>query len=582
MKTKKRISKLFATSIMAVASVASSYGQSNLGSACGCPPVASRPDVLLTGLPGYTAIAGTYGGELTNGAVLTCANNYIIDKKIYIPAGKTLTINPGTVLKGRINTLAAEATALVIERGGKIMAEGSADCQIVFTAEADNLNGLFPIANKGLWGGVVLLGKATNNLTLAANGPFVAGGTSKKLAAGDGLGVVEGFATSNPQDRFGVLTASSLPAGVTGEAVSQSFDDNDNSGVMKYVSIRHAGAILTVGAEINGLTLASVGRGTTLDHIEIVSCADDNIEIFGGTVNLKYITTLFGNDDMFDWDLGWTGKAQFFFGMKTDLLASADSDNGIEADSDDQSSNLLPLSKPVIYNATILGNNKSATSSDNFGMAAICAKEYTGGEIYNSIFANFKAGLNLCKTISSTRSGLGGTSEAYHNWSSTLGNGTQILKVKCNTFVGCTDALTVSSNSAGSAVASIVAADNTQFTTTDLNVIVAGNTLPGFDYSFGVNNTTNVFSAKNDPVPNPALTVAGCPVAPADGFFRVANYRGAFSSVAGENWLSDWSYSQVLGATKGLVACPTDLDYDGDTDVDDFQIFAPAFSYSCN
>ena len=583
MKTKKRISKLFATSIMAVASVASSYGQSNLGSACGCPAVASRPSVLLSSLPGFTAISGTYGGELTTGAVLTCANNYIIDQKIYIPAGQTLTINPGTVLKGRANLLAEpeKATAIVIERGGKIMAEGSADCQIVFTAEADNLNGLYPIANKGQWGGVLLLGKATNNLKLSPNGPFVAGGTSKKLAAGDGLGVVEGFATSNPQDRFGVLTAASLPAGVTGEAVSQSFDDNDNSGVMKYVSIRHSGAILAVGAEINGLTLASVGRGTTIDHIEIVSCADDNIEIFGGTVNLKYITTLFGNDDMFDWDLGWTGKAQFFFGMKTDLTASADSDNGIEADSDDQSSNLLPLSKPVIYNATILGNSKTATSSDNFGMAAICAKEYTGGEIYNSIFANFKVGLNLCKTISSTRSGLGGTSEAYHNWSSTLGNGTQILKVKCNTFVGCTDPLTVSSSSAGSAVATTVAADNTQFTTTDLNVIVAGNTLPGFDYSFAVNNTTNVFSAKNDPVPNPALTVVGCPVAPADGFFRVANYRGAFAST-GDNWLSDWSYSQVLGATKGLVACPTDLDSDGDTDVDDFQIFAPAFNTSCN
>ena len=75
-----------------------------------------------------------------------------------------------------------------------------------------------------------------------------------------------------------------------GEA-GQTFDDNDNSGVMKYVSIRHSGAILAVGAEINGLTFASVGRGTTIEHIEIVSCADDHIEVFGGTVNLKWVTT---------------------------------------------------------------------------------------------------------------------------------------------------------------------------------------------------------------------------------------------------------------------------------------------------
>ena len=585
MKTKKRISKLFATSIMAVASVASSYGQSNLGAACGCnTAVASRPSVLLSSLPGFTAVAGTFGGELTSGAVLTCANNYIIDQKIYIPAGQTLTINPGTVLKGRIapNDIAtglpdkAKASALVIERGGKIMAEGSEDCQIVFTAEADNLDGTFPIANKGQWGGVLLLGKATNNLLVAANGPFVAGGAGL-LAVADGLGTIEGFATSNIQDRYGVNTsATSVP----GELSSQTFDDNDNSGVMKYVSIRYSGALLSVGAEINGLTLASVGRATTIDHIEIVSCADDNIEIFGGTVNLKYITTLFGNDDMFDWDLGWTGKAQFLFGMKTDNTASVDSDNGFESDSDDNKSigvnnTGLRRSTPVIYNATILGNEKTTlltgSAGDNSSLAAINAKELTGGEIYNSVFANFKNGLNLVKSMG-TRTG---TSEAYHNWSSTLGNGSQILKVKCNTFVGCTNPLTV-----GNAV-SAVAADNTQFTTTDLNVIVAGNTLPGFDYAFAVNNTTNVFSDKYDAVPNPALTVVGCPVAPADGFFKVANYRGAFAST-GDNWLSDWSYSQVLGATKGLVACPTDLDKDGDTDVDDFQIFAPAFGTNCN
>ena len=283
---------------------------------------------------------------------------------------------------------------------------------------------------------------------------------------------------------------------------------------------------------------------------------------------------------MFDWDLGWTGKAQFLFGMKTDNTASVDSDNGFESDSDDNKSiglnnTGLRRSTPVIYNATILGNEKTTlltgSAGDNSSLAAINAKELTGGEIYNSVFANFKNGLNLVKSMG-TRTG---TSEAYHNWSSTLGNGSQILKVKCNTFVGCTNPLTV-----GNAV-SAVAADNTQFTTTDLNVIVAGNTLPGFDYAFAVNNTTNVFSDKYDAVPNPALTVVGCPGAPADGFFKVANYRGAFAST-GDNWLSDWSYSKVLGATKGLVACPTDLDKDGDTDVDDFQIFAPAFGTNCN
>jgi hypothetical protein len=569
MKKKLPISKMIASAALAVAAITPSFGQSNLGSACGCPTVASRPTVLLSSLPGFVAINGTYGGELSTGAVLTCDKTYIIDQKIYIPSGQTINIAPGTVLKGRVapdlvstpgTPDPAKASALVIERGGKIMADGSADCQIVFTAEADPVDGTYAIANKGKWGGLVILGKATNNLTLAANGPFVPGGAGK-LAVANGLGTMEGFATSNTQDQYGA----DLTAG-------QTFDDNDNSGILRYASVRHAGAILSVGAELNGITLGSVGRGTTLEHLEVVSCADDNIELFGGTVNLKYVSTIFGNDDMIDYDCGWTGKAQFIFGMKTDVNASVDSDNGFEADSDDNKSNLNPKSIPVFYNVTMIGNAKSTLTSDNSSIAAINAKELTGGEFYNSVFANFKNGFNMVKSVGTRTGGY----EAYHNWSTANGNGTNILKVKCNTFVGVTNPLTV-----GSSAANVVTADNDQFAA-DGNVIVVGNTLPGFDYSFTIDNNTNVFSAKNDVTPNPALSISGCPTAPVDGFYRTANYRGAFSPNANENWLSNWSYSQVLGATKGLVACPTDINADGVTNVNDFLQLSSSFGTSCN
>jgi len=575
MKTKKQISRLLTTTAIALVSAVPSIAQSNLGASCGCPPVASRPTVTVSTLPGFTAVAGTYGGELTTGANFTCDKNYLLDQKIYIPAGQILSIQPGTVIKGGITagtgTLTvdpAKATALIIERGGKIIASGTKDCPIVFTAQADPLDGSYSIANKGVWGGIVILGKATNNLTLSSNGPFVAGG-SGKLAVADGVGTIEGFATSNYQDRYGVNTSTVV---VAGEGVSQSFDDNDNSGILRYVSIRHSGAILAVGAEINGLTLGSVGRGTSIENIEIISCADDNIEFFGGTVNVKYVTTLFGNDDMFDYDLGWSGKAQFLFGMKGDLTFSQDSDNGFEADSDDNKSNNNPKSHPIVYNATIVGNAKTALTSDNSSIAAINAKELTEGEFYNSVFANFKNGLNLIKSLG-TRTG---TSEAYHNWANTGGNGLNSLKVKCNTFVGVTNPITV-----GSATNALLSSDNTQFTTTDLNTIVVGNTLPGFNYDFTVNTSNNQFTVKNDVIPNPALSTAGCPVAPVDGFFVPAAYRGAFAST-GDNWLSTWSYSAFLGSTQGLVSCPTDIDKDGDTDVDDFSIFAPAFGSTCN
>ena len=573
MKKKLPISKMIASAALAVAAITPSFGQANLGSACGCPTVASRPTVLLSSLPGFVAINGTYGGELTSGAVLTCDKTYIIDQKIYIPSGQSLNIAPGTVLKGRVapdlvstpgTPDPAKASALVIERGGKIMADGSADCQIVFTAEADPLDGSYSISNKGKWGGVVILGKATNNLTLAANGPFVPGG-SGKLAVANGLGTMEGFATSNTQDQYGADLSN-----------GQSFDDNDNSGIMRYNSIRFAGAILSVGAELNGLSLASVGRGTTIEHLDIISSADDNIEFFGGTVNIRYVAGLYGNDDMFDYDLGWTGKCQFLFGMKTDLTASVDSDNGFEADSDDGKSNNNPKAIPVVYNATLIGNAKTTLTSDNSSIAAINAKELTGGEIYNSVFANFKNGFNMVKSVGARTGGY----EAYHNWSTANGNGTNILKVKCNTFVGVTNPLTV-----GSAAANVVQADNDQFAA-DGNVIVAGNTLPGFDYTFTIDNNAtvgaNTYSKQADFIPNPSLSVSGCPTAPVDGFYRVANYRGAFSSNANENWLSNWSYAQVLNATKGLVACPTDINADGVTNVNDFLQLSASFGTSCN
>jgi len=710
---KMNLSKLFATASLSLIAASPILAQSNLGASCGCPAVASRTLVYVSTLPGYVGISGTFGGELTQGATFTCDKTYILDKKIYISAGQTLNIAPGTVIKGAANSVPAEATALTIMRGGKINAMGTESCPIVFTAAADPMNGSYAISNVGKWGGVVVLGKASNNLTLAANGPFVPGGAGK-LAVADGLGTVEGFASSNPQDQYGVAT--SIPvsyvsatspvsstytfdqamssgasgaltitlsgngayvlngmsvsgtgiavgatvasvngnvvtlsaantsavagnasfigtfpvaastagyfyAGATGSGVTTSFtagtgpvvggtnfaipfigtaggsfDDNDNSGIMKYVSIRHSGAILAVGAEINGLTLASVGRGTTIDHIEIVSCADDNIEIFGGTVNLKYVSTLFGNDDMFDYDLGWKGKCQFFFGMKNTAtlgvgLASPDNDNGIEADSDDNASNVAFRSHPVLYNFTILGNGKNATTADNRGLAGANFKDGAEGELYNSIFANFKNGINLAKSLSGGR-----TYNAWNNWrtvgttespntnSAAVANS---LKIKCNTILmnsattGANGLGIDAANSGALAIAATTAVGGEldQFLA-DGNIVTTA-AIPGFSYAFTVDATTNVVSVKNDVTPNPALSIAGCPTVPVDGFFEPANYRGAFSST-GENWLSDWTYSQAMGATSGVAACPTDLNADGVTDVNDFLIFGPAFNTSCN
>jgi hypothetical protein len=559
MKTNKTISKLVSSAILAMTTMAPSFAQTNLGIACGCPTVASRPTVLVSTL---ATSGGAGDGELTAAnTIFDCAHTYILDKKIYVPNGKILTIQPGTVIKGRFDSTPANATALTVEVGGKIFAAGAPDCQIVFTAEADNLDGTYSISNKGQWGGVLIAGKATNNLTLAANGPFQAGVGDGRLCVADGIGTFEGFASTNSKDQFGVTPAS--------------FDDNDNSGVLKYVSIRHAGAILQTGGELNGLTLGSVGRGTTLEHIEITSCADDNIEFFGGTVNIKYLTMLFGNDDMLDWDDGYSGKIQFVFGMKTDNTASVDADNGFEMDADDQKSNLTPRSHPIIYNVTMIGNNKASLSSDNSGLAAIEAKELTEGEIYNSVFANFRYGLNVIKAVGTRTGG----AESYHNW--TGGS----LKVQCNTFVGMTKDFAIDKNAAGGSVVGgiitggVLTSDTAQFYTTDKNKVVAS--IAGFDYALAINNTTNGITHTVDAIPNPALSTTGCPTAPVDGFFTPAAYRGAFAPT-GKNWMSEWSYSTLLGTVKGMQSCPTDINVDGSTNNSDFLQLLGQFNNSCN
>jgi hypothetical protein len=483
-----------------------------------------------------------------------------LDKKIYVPSGKTLTINPGVVVKARAYSTPDSATALTVSRGGKIFANGTENCQIVFTAEADPMDGTYALSNKGKWGGVAIAGKATNNLRLAQNGPFAVG-VAGKICVADGLGTFEGFNSTNYKDQFGA----DLTAGET-------FDDNDNSGIMTYVSIRHSGAILVLGGELNGLSLGSVGRGTIIDHIEIVSCADDAMEFFGGTVNVKNYATLFNNDDMFDWDLGYTGQAQFIFGIRaSDTTVSADADNAFEMDADDQKSNLTPRSHPVIYNATMIGNAKTTLSSDNSGLSAIEAKEYTEGEIYNSIFANFRYGLNLIKAVGTRTGGF----EAYHNWANTGGNSTNSLKVKCNAFVGMTKDFALDKN----AVTAFASTDTAQFYTTDLNT--THTSLPGFVPTWAANFTTNTVTTKFDAVPNPQITnAAGCPTAPYNGFYTPVSYKGAFPA-SGKNWLSNWAYTQLINVTTGLQPCATDINADGITNNVDFLILLGQFNQSC-
>ena len=194
-------------------------------------------------------------GSITSNTTWTSNVIYQLNQKVVVQDGATLTIEPGTIIKGSSGT-GSLASALVIARGGKLMAEGTATQPIIFTSASDNIalgqtmGTNLDQNDRGLWGGLIVLGNAPCSFS------------------GDvGALQIEGIPA---EDEWGLYGGT---------------DPADNSGVIKYVSIRHGGALIGEGNEINGLTLGGVGTGTEIDNVEVVANVDDGIEFFGGTVN---------------------------------------------------------------------------------------------------------------------------------------------------------------------------------------------------------------------------------------------------------------------------------------------------------
>lgn len=539
MKTKKTISKLVSSAILAMTTMAPSFAQTNLGEECGCPALGDRTTEI--NLSSLTSTVNTLRVFTATNQVLTCDKMYILDAQVHVDSLKSLTIQPGVVIKAKTTAASLDGTApaLIVQRGGKLFANGSKDCQIVFTAQADPMDGTYGIDNKGQWGGVVLLGRAKNNLDATVN---VGSG---KLGTGvAGVGFIEGFTAINERNKFG------MPVGLE--------DDNDNSGILTYISIRHGGAIVGANNELNGLTLGSVGRGTTINHIEIVSNLDDGIEFFGGTVDLKYASVLFNDDDAFDWDLGWTGRGQFWVAVKTDQTTAAGGDCGFESDGDDNKLGATLQSDPIVYNCTYIGSNNVNGAAGQKGVGGMF-KEQTKGTIKNSILANYKVGIDIKNDA--TRPG---SIDVYQNWNAGTFN------FECNTLVANTTQFLINNAAPSSA-------DSTKFITTDKNVMVGS--VAGMTLAHSMNVSTNAVTTQYDAIPNPALATTCTP--PVDGFFTATNYRGAFA-VGVKSWMSDYTLDALYGLTKGLVDCATDINVDGVTNNSDFLQLLGNFNSSCD
>ena len=302
-------------------------------------------------------------GEITEDMTLKATDNVLLRGYVYVTDGVTLTIEPGTVIKGE----KATKGSLIIERGGKIMAEGTADSPIVFTSDQ-------PVGARtyGDWGGLVLCGKSTVNNTA-------------------GEAQIEG----GPRSYYG------------------GSDPADNSGVVKYVRIEFAGYPLEPDKEINGLTFGGVGSGTTIEYVQVSFCGDDSFEWFGGTVNAKHLIAYKGWDDEFDTDYGFQGKLQFLLGVRDPEHADTSKSNGFESDNDADGSNNTPLTNPIFSNVTLIGplygENAGKAEDEVLYVTEDAPNGARGGtfqasmhirrnsalNVYNSVFTGWPYGLYL-------------------------------------------------------------------------------------------------------------------------------------------------------------------------------------------
>lgn len=264
---------------------------------------------------------------------------------VKIQSGATLTIEPGTIIKGDKPTKAT----LVIERGAKINAQGTASQPIVFTSNQ-------PVGSRsyGDWGGVILCGKAPNN---AGSDVLLEGGTGATFGGSDAA---------------------------------------DNSGTMQYVRIEFPGIAFQTNNEINGLTLGGVGSGTTIDHIQVSYSGDDSYEWFGGAVNCRNLVAFRGWDDDFDTDNGFSGHVQFGVSLRDPLIADQSGSNGFESDNDASGSSNTPITHPVFSNMSIYG---PLTVDPNVGNLNTLFKRgahlrrNTQECIYNSVISGYPTGV---------------------------------------------------------------------------------------------------------------------------------------------------------------------------------------------
>ncbi|HUP66043.1 MAG TPA: hypothetical protein VM557_12275 [Thermoanaerobaculia bacterium] len=293
--------------------------------------VISRSNAMFSHVEQTVAVSGT----ITSSTTWTADRRYVLNDFVGVAEPAVLTIQPGTVIYG-----GDPRASLFIRRGAKIVAEGTERRPVVFTSAQK----VGERAQRD-WGSLIVLGRAPIN------------------EAG-GQGFMEGL-PSQAEYAFGGT------------------DSNDSSGVLRFVRLEFGGFEIEANQEINGLTLAGVGRGTVVDYVQVLHNKDDAFEFFGGTVNASHLISVAAADDSIDWDLGYQGNIQFVAVVKRAANDENDGNIIIEGDGHPQNAGNTPLSNPRLYNVTGYGTGRM-----DVGAYGNVLRRGTAGKIHNLIVMN--------------------------------------------------------------------------------------------------------------------------------------------------------------------------------------------------
>lgn len=359
----------------------------------------------------------TKTGLLTANETWTKDNIYVLSGKVVVNDGVTLTIEEGTIIKGAEGQ-GSLASALIVDQGGRLLAEGTADEPIIFTSVLDNIQvgekkgTNLTTANIGLWGGLIVLGKA----------PISVSGDVETAQ-------IEGIPATDSFGQYGGTVA------------------NDDSGILKYISIRHGGITIGSDNEINGLTLGGVGSGTVIDHIEVVANQDDAIEWFGGTVNVTNVLTYAQGDDGLDADQAWAGTV-------SNALVILGEDSGAALELDGPEGSAATEAAYTMENVTLIGGGTSLYADLRDGLLV---------NLNNVLAYGFAAESSVKVNGADSQTELANDRITFSNWEIVLPSGVDLADIITGALPGDEAKFLDNATAIASPAAATVGADTSVF-----------------------------------------------------------------------------------------------------------------------